>query len=203
MDPVRPPGVPAPRRRDAVETRERILRAAGEAFAARSGPPSFEAIACRAGVSRATVYRHFADRRALGVAVAERGFLALRQVLAEREPPPFRSVLQAVLATAASLGGLADLVDELPERERRRYGHRLVAILAPAFRRAQAAGELRGDVDPATLVPILAALHAAGRGPDGEVMVGRLLAVLIDGLFVPRPGAAPDCAWTPGLLAGK
>jgi AcrR family transcriptional regulator len=200
---VDPERIPAPRRRDAVETRERILRAAGEAFAARSGPPSFDAIACRAGVSRATVYRHFADRHALGVAVAERGFRALRELLAEPEPPPFRDVLHVVLATAASLGGLADLVEELPERERRRFGHRLVALLTPAFRRAQAAGELRGDVDPATLLPILRALQAAGREPDGEVMAGRLLAVLLDGLFGPRPGAAPQCVWAPGLLAGK
>ncbi|WP_308258012.1 TetR/AcrR family transcriptional regulator [Pseudonocardia lacus] len=191
MDRARPP-----RRRDAVETRERILRVA----AACSGPLSFDEIALRAGVSRATVYRHFPHRQALGAAVAERGFAALRRALARRERPVFRDLLHAVLATVASLGWVVDL-DEVAERRRHRHRRTLIAVLTPAFRQAQADGELRGDVEPADLEPILRALTAAAREPDGPVAARRLLAVLIDGLFVHRPvdtdidAPRPTCAW--------
>jgi AcrR family transcriptional regulator len=177
----------APRRRDAVETRERILRAAGEAFATRSGPPSLAQVAGRAGVSRATVYRHFADRRALGAAVIDQGLGALRGAC----DVPFRDLLHGVLATAARMGGLADLIEELPEPERRRAVRRLVDALTPAFRRAQAAGELRADADPSDLGTVLRAVRAAARGPEGEVAARRLLVLLLDGLF------------GPGLPAGK
>ena len=195
VDPV----LPAPRRRDAVETRERILRAAGEAFACAAGPPSFEEIACRAGVSRATIYRHFADRRALGAAVIDRGLGALRQV----GGMPFRDLLHTVLATAAAMGGLAALIEELPEPERRRAVRRLVDTLTPAFRRAQDAGELRGDVAPADLGAILRAVRAAAGEPDGAAAAQRLLVVLLDGLFGPRADGAEPCVWAPGLLVGK
>jgi AcrR family transcriptional regulator len=179
------------RRRDAVETRERILRAAGEAFSGQSRSLSFDEIACRAGVSRATVYRHFPDRQALGAAVTARGFAALRQVAAEGIP--FRTLLHGVLATAVSLRWLAEFLDD--ERHRVRHTRTLVDSLTPAFRRAQADGELRADVEPADLAPMLRALLAAARGPEGEVAASRLLAVLMDGLFGPD-GSGPACVWT-------
>jgi AcrR family transcriptional regulator len=189
-----------PRRRDALETRERILQVAGEAFACPSGPPSFDEIACRAGVSRATVYRHFPHRHALGAAVTARGFRALRHALSARDRMPFRDLLHTVLATMVSLRWLLDLIDELPERERRRHLRLLIDMLTPAFRQAQADGQLRGDIEPSDLEPILRVLVAATRGPCWEATTQRLLNVLIDGLFTPTPGcpASRPRAWAPG-----
>jgi AcrR family transcriptional regulator len=178
------------RRRDAVETRERILRVATADWA---GPRSFDEIACRAGVSRATVYRHFPDRHALGAAITARAFRALRAALAE--PMPFRDVLHTVLTTAVSLRWLGELIDALPERERARHLRLLVDLLTPAFRRAQTAGELRPDVRPTDLAPLLRALLAAAREPDGEATAQRLLTVLMDGMFGPG-GPATGCVWT-------
>lgn len=180
------------RRRDAVETRERILRAATSDWV---GPRSFDEIACHAGVSRATVYRHFPDRQALVSAVTARGLRDLRQALAD--PMPFRDLLHTVLATAISLRWLGELIESLPERERNRYARLLVDLLAPAFRRAQADGDLRGDLEPADLAPILRALLTAAREQGGEPAALRLLAVLMDGMFGSGgPGTA--CSWTVG-----
>jgi AcrR family transcriptional regulator len=205
VDRVSHPPVWTPRRRDAVETRERILRVAGE-----SGPLSFAEIACRAGVSRATVYRHFPHRQALGAAITARGFGALRRALSRRERMPFRDLLHAVLATLLSLRWLLELIDELPERERRRHYRLLIDVLTPAFRQAQADGELRHDVEPSDLEQILRALQAASRDPGAEDAAQRLLTVLIDGLFAPplgdpdhRGARRPVCVWRPGLLTGK
>ena len=58
-----------------VETRERLIAAAIE-LAERDGPASIglREVARRAGVTHAAPYRHFPDREALLVAVADQGF---------------------------------------------------------------------------------------------------------------------------------
>lgn len=60
------------------DTRERLIQAA-IALAEREGPGSvgLREAARRAGVTHAAPYRHFADREALLVAIAERGFREL------------------------------------------------------------------------------------------------------------------------------
>jgi AcrR family transcriptional regulator len=181
------------RRRDAVETRERILRAAADAFTGHCRSLSFDEIADRAGVSRATVYRHFPDRQALGAAITARGIGALKRATAD--DMAFRDLLHTVLATAVAMRRLGELIEALPDRERNRHVRALVDQLTPAFRRAQTAGELRADVEPGDLALMLRALLAAARGPDGEAAAKRLLAVLMDGLFGPG-GSAPACVWT-------
>ncbi|MEO7016200.1 MAG: helix-turn-helix domain-containing protein, partial [Leifsonia sp.] len=51
-----------PRRRDAIERRDRIIAAAQREFAARGVNASLEAIARDAGVAIGTLYRHFPTR---------------------------------------------------------------------------------------------------------------------------------------------
>jgi AcrR family transcriptional regulator len=59
-----------PVRKDALRSRHAILAAAEELLAVDTHA-SFAEIALRAGVSHATVYRHFADRQALLVALLD------------------------------------------------------------------------------------------------------------------------------------
>ncbi|MEN3359283.1 MAG: hypothetical protein V7637_3265 [Mycobacteriales bacterium] len=60
---------PAPRRADAQRNRERLLRAAAEVFSEQGVAAPLDDIARRAGVGNATMYRHFANRRELALAV--------------------------------------------------------------------------------------------------------------------------------------
>lgn len=178
-----------PRRDDARRNREAILRVADEAYADRSDVVPLDEIARRAGLARATVYRHFPNRHALAVAVATHNLEELRRVVgaAEGERRSFRDLLHWVLSTQASMRPLVALLHELPARDRRRQADTLIGVLTPPFRRAQAEGELRCDAQPADLVLVMAMVNAGvdatPADADHDATVRRIIAVILDGLF--------------------
>lgn len=181
-----------PQRTDARRNREIILRAADEAFAEGSAVVPIEEIARRAGLGRATVYRHFSDRYALATTVAAHRLETLKRIVgtAERDRRTFRDLLHVVLCEQVARRPLVNLIRELPEHEQRRFADSLIAVLAPAFRRAQAEEELRGDIEPADLVLVLEMIEGALSSKlvpaDDEAAIGKLIAVSLDGLY-PRP----------------
>ena len=191
---------PTPRRDDARRNREAILRVAGAAFTGGSRAVSLHEIARRAGLGRATVYRHFPDRHALAVAVAAEYLEALRRVVdgMERDGHSFRDVLHLVLSTQATMRPLAALMRELPEQDQRQHTEELIGILTPPLRRAQAAGQFRADVEPADLAQVLVMLDAAAStkvpGTAGEDDLQRLIAVILDGLFTTSAEAGDSAA---------
>lgn len=181
-----------PRRDDGRRNREAILRVAEAAFVDDSDMVSLPEIARRVGLARATVYRHFPDRHALGGAVAAQYMDELRRVIgtAESDGRSFRDLLHWVLSTQVSNRPLAILLRELPTRDQQHHVEALVGVLTPPFRRAQAAGQLRPDLIPADLAIVMAMLDgAAGETAiftaDREAALHRLVAVLLDGLFAP------------------
>lgn len=179
-----------PRRTDARRNRRAILRVADEAFAQGSEIVSLEEIARRAGLGRATVYRHFPDRKTLATAVAEQQLGALRRAVgaADEERCSFRELLHAVLSAQVSSRPLIHLFRELPVREQRRQADELIAVLMPAFRRAQAEEGLRDDLEPADLALVFemieAAVAAGSAGAGRDSATQRLVSVVLDGLFV-------------------
>src|SRR5258708_5464074 len=72
----RPAGVPV--RADGRRSHEELLAAARETFAEQGTDASLRAVARRAGVSIATLYRHFPTREALLEALLRHGFDTLR-----------------------------------------------------------------------------------------------------------------------------
>ncbi|MGC7101713.1 TetR/AcrR family transcriptional regulator [Amycolatopsis lurida] len=182
MRPV-PPAVP--RRVDARRNRETILRAADQAFSEPGETVALEEIARRTGLGRATVYRHFPDRKALALAVAAEHLTALKQVVRQRRS--FRELLHTVLSMQAERRALVRLFRELPERGQRQITHALIAVLRPAFDQAQRDGTLRRDIQPADLALLFEMLEAAlsgGPAPmDRAEAVRRLVQVLLDGMF--------------------
>lgn len=177
------------RRTDARRNRQTILRVADEAFAGECGVVPLAEIARRAGLGRATVYRHFPDRKALGTALAAQQLSALRRVVsaAEHDRRPVRDVFRAVLSDQVARRPLVQLFRELPAREQRRHADALIRVLTPAFHRAQVEGQLRDDVGPADLVLVFemveAALAARFSAGDPDPPADKLIEVLLDGLF--------------------
>ena len=184
-----PMAAPNSRRADARRNRETILRAADEAFTEDVDEISLHEIAKRAGLARATVYRHFPDRTALGIAVATQHLDWFKYVVAEqlRQHHPFRELLQTVLSMQAERRPLVRLFRELPARHQRQYTAALIAVLRPAFDEAQRDGSLRRDVKPTDLPLMFEMLEAALRsGPstmDRTESAERLVQVMLDGLF--------------------
>ena len=143
-----------------LETREQIL-AAAEACIRRWGirRVSMNDVATRAGVSRMSVYRHFADRDALVLAVLER--LADQTVEVATPRVLRRRTLAAQVAEAAahvrSLEGELDLgLGSRPgegEQAALSLAHagpvlnRWIEFWIPRIEEARARGEVRADLD--------------------------------------------------------
>jgi AcrR family transcriptional regulator len=104
-----------PRRTDALRNREAILRVADEAFTEGTDAVPLDEIARRAGLGRATVYRHFPDRASLAVAVAAQQMVPLKRASAAPAwaACAFRDVLYAVFSTQVSMRALTAAMREL------------------------------------------------------------------------------------------
>jgi AcrR family transcriptional regulator len=181
---------PRRRRADAQRNYERILAVGRAAVAARGDSVVLEDIARDAGVGIGTLYRHFPTRQALFEAV----FLDEVEELRERaegateDPSPLdalvswlrlqmdfgahgRSMGAAVLNAKHTEGTAINLACT----DMRNAGTALL-------RRAQAAGEVRADVD---LTDVLRLIHgvvlANEQAPDAE-RVARMFALVIAGI---------------------
>ncbi|NYH51249.1 MULTISPECIES: TetR/AcrR family transcriptional regulator [Nocardiopsis] len=181
-------------RADARRNREKVLRAAYEAFASEGRGVSVQEIARRAGVGTGTVSRHFPTKEALYEAIvldrmevlagAAEGFAA------ERGPgEAFSAFLGFMVDEGALDHGLADALsgdgfDVVAAA--RGTGHDVVEVLGALLARAQEAGEVRGDVDAADVKALVSGCIARGRGGADEAARRRTVAVVLDGL---RPRA--------------
>src|SRR3984957_1353821 len=77
---VDPPARERAERADKARNRARILAAASEAFAERGVETQMDDLAARAGLGVGTLYRHFATKEALMVALLERKFEQILEV---------------------------------------------------------------------------------------------------------------------------
>ncbi|GAA4918383.1 AcrR family transcriptional regulator [Nonomuraea thailandensis] len=158
-------------RADARHNRARILDAAREAFAARGLDVPMAAVARRAGVGVATLYRRFPSRESLITEVFGDELAACASVVDEAlaDPDPWRgfcAAIEKVCAmqvadrgfTDAFLTAFPDAIDYERTRARAEQG------FAEVVRRAKAAGRLRADFDLADLTLLLKANCGAATG---------------------------------------
>ena len=138
-----------PGRSDARRNAERILDATAELLAADPGV-SLEQVAARAGVSRATLYPHYAGRDAVLEALAESSVLEVAAAVESAEPEAGAAsdAMQRVLRAAWQvIGRYRGLVIVNPRRlGRAALRARLEPALGP-LRRLILRGQRPGEFD--------------------------------------------------------
>lgn len=147
--------------------RDHVLRTAA-ALLTRKSTATMDEVARAAGISRATLHRHFAGRDALVRALESLGIAECEAALdAARleDGPASEGVRRLVRAVEASAALLAFLYTEnqLFESGIQNAGWtRIDDRIAALFRRGQTAGEFRIDLTPAWLTEALYGLLASG-----------------------------------------
>ncbi|MFE2359155.1 TetR/AcrR family transcriptional regulator [Streptomyces parvulus] len=186
-------------RTDARRNRERLLEAAREVFAARGVDAPMSAVARRAGVGVATLYRRFPTRSALvSAAFAEQLTVcaaAFEEALADPDPGHGLYVLlERVCTTLVTdrgfdtvfMAGFPGALDHTEERARAEER------LAHLVDRARAAGQLREDFDAADIPLLLMAVNGlAGQPPEVALPGARRLLAYLFQAFQAHPPARP------------
>jgi AcrR family transcriptional regulator len=181
-----------PLRADAQRNRDKVLRAAQDAFAASGFGVPLDEIAAMAGVGPGTVYRHFPSKEKLFEAVVAarlHDLIADARALAD-DPDPGRAFFGFLGRFRHEAAAKRDLPDAIAIPGSLQDDLR--AALDVLLRRAQQAGAVRSDITTSDLIALLKGLlntiNDTPPGTDDQGLADRLLTVVADGLR--PPGAA-------------
>ncbi|MCR3746297.1 transcriptional regulator, TetR family [Lentzea californiensis] len=197
-------------RADARENRARVLAVARDLFAERGLEVPMAAIARRAGVGVATLYRRFPTKESLVVEAFSEQFAVCQGVMddALQDPDPWlglRMVIEKVCLlqacdrgfTAAFMASFPDLHSEV--RDRTWLG--FVALV----QRAKDSGHLRADFSPHDLTLVLVANGGLSSLP-AEVAVAasqRLVAYLLESFRAGTDALPPPVPLSLDLVLGQ
>jgi AcrR family transcriptional regulator len=191
---VDPPVRERAERADKARNRARILAAASAAFAERGVETQMDDVAARAGLGVGTLYRHFATKEALMVALLERKFEQILEVTrrgierADGEPfEVFADVLREGAAVTAADAAAQDALMRVGDAiwsDVESIQLELTAATQVLMDRAQAAGTMRSDISAGDISMIMCGLSATMS--VGEWDWRRHLELALDGL---RAGA--------------
>ena len=188
-------------RRDAERNRRQIVSAAREVFAARGLDAPLEAVARRAGVGIATLYRRFPTRQALIEEVfrtrLEQMVKAAQEALAMEDAwEGFSTLILRLRALQAEDCGVRDVLRmtfptarSLEETRARGY-----ALFTQLIGRAMEQGSLRDDFSPEDLVYLLIANGAfvAATSKMKPTVWKRCVALFLDGCRADRAHGLPE-----------
>ena len=189
-------------RADAVRNRARVLAAAEEVFAEFGLGAPVEEIARRAGVGVGTLFRHFATKEDLAIAVLDgmhEGFAKQLQYTNDIEDPR-TALFQLCLRLSEHQGrhrALAEAMAHNYSREAGRAGReQIYRSMTDLVSRGQAAGQFRTDIGPADVVVLTAGIsQAALLDEAGPHLRERYITIILDGLDpaspTPLPGPPP------------
>jgi len=175
---------------DAQRNIDALLAAAKEEFTAHGVDVHVRAIATRAGVGTATLYRHFPLRSDLIAAVFRREVDACAaeapRLAAAHEPDEalelwLRRYTQFV-ATKRGLAAALHSEDPAFNGLRTYFEESMGPALQQLLDDAVAAGAVRNGVDPIDLLGAVANLCVTPADTDDPVRAHRMVALLIDGL---------------------
>jgi len=194
-----------PRRRDALERRERLITAAQHEFAIRGVDASLERIARDADVAIGTLYRHFPTRLDLLMAAFEprlQEFLDGARTATEIDDPwqAFVSYLENLFRVQAGDRGFNDFLSRrFPgSLETERVHDELCQQIDDVLFRAQRAGAVRSDITRADIVNLI---WSNGRMIDATSTTApnawrRHLHLMLDAYRAERAHPIPEPAMT-------
>lgn len=183
--------MPRSLRADAEDNRDRVLEAARDLFARDGLAAPMRAIAGRAGVATATLYRRFPTKQALVLEVFGHQLQACRGIVrqAVADPDPWRAlcgVVERVLVLNAANQGFTDAFFSAYPGSFDLVAHRteMLRDIAAIARRAVLAGRLRPDFAVADFTLVVLAGRGLSSTPDAERIAAarRFAALAIDGL---------------------
>ena len=199
-----------PLRRDAERNRQRILKAAAEVFNERGLDVSLDEIARHAGVGVGTVYRRFRTKEELIEALFMDRLDSVATIAdeADANPDAWCGLVSFMEQMAEIMAGDVGLRQMLMFAT---YGRDLVAVarqrneplVARLVQRAQAAGQLRADIQqtdiPFIVFMLTEAAHLGYAATPG--IWRRYLTLILDGMRPAREGVTP--LPVPALLPGE
>lgn len=181
-------------RSDAKRNRAQIVDAAGRMFAERGIDVPLEEVARAAGVGVGTLYRRFADRNALLVAVVQKSVETLQAQLSHaRQTQP--TAWDALVVSMSDHGALtlsfrpdrlppeaADEINNTPSVRRAR--RELLQTLDEVVAAAQAEGSMRPDVGTGDVAQMFVLARRRPNLPPevAELAVSRAVSLMLDGL---------------------
>jgi AcrR family transcriptional regulator len=176
-----------PKRADARRNYEKVLTAAREAFAEGGESTALEEIARRAGVGIGTLYRHFPNRQALLEALYVNEVDELcRSAEGLQERAPWEALdawferLMAYMVTKRALAHeLLNYVDQDAQLFKVCRSS-LFAAGEPLLKRAQAAGEVRPDVEFSEVLQMVMGITKIPSNDPAQIE--RLVRIALDGL---------------------
>jgi AcrR family transcriptional regulator len=188
-----------PLRADAQRNRDKLLRAATQAFAEHGEDVALETIAARAGLGIGTLYRHFPNRDAL-VAAAYRNEVdalcgaagdLLASLPADQALCAWARRFADYVVTKRAMGDALRSAAASDSPLFAQTRERILAALRLLLEAGAASGTLRADVDPTDVMRVINGIWYLPSCPEWRADVGRMLDLVIDGL---RYGACSPAA---------
>lgn len=186
-------------RSDARRNRDAIL-AASLVSLTESPDASLNAIARRAGVANATLYRHFPTREDLVLATYQREVGKLvdaAEVLVQEQPPieALRRWVDRLADYAVTKHGLADALRKATspghELSSTDTYHAIVGALDHLLQANISAGTVRPDLNADDVILALAGLWQLDPTSDWKGQAHRIYEIVLSGLRQPAPSVAP------------
>ncbi|APR81724.1 Transcriptional regulator, TetR family protein [Minicystis rosea] len=177
-------------RADAQRNRARLLVAADAVFAAHGIDASMDDVARQAQVGIGTLYRHFPTREALLAATLADRMRSVREkgeslVGSETPAAAFEEILGALVELARTYRGLDISLQDVLRCDTPSC-HDMTAMTTRLLEAAQAAGEIRAEVEVGDVdCMVIAIALAARQTPADPARVRRLTAMFVDGLRTP------------------
>lgn len=189
-------------RSDAVRNRDAILVAARAVFAEQGLDAPLDAVARRAGVGRATLYRRFPTREDLVQASFDDNIEKIATFVADHPDPDiaFFDVLEATAELQRrDLGFIQALTRSGKHATVRVITERFLAVVAEPLAQAQRAGSVRADIEPADVMLLVEMLGGAAQ--SGHHL--QALELLRDALTPAAAAAGVDTAGCRGTSSQR